>query len=141
MRRSTIALTAILALAACSSNDDSDDAVNADTAEFVLPAGAFTIEAIATTEFDSNGGTCGDATGEITITENALRGNVLSSNGFTLGVDGTLSDTGDVTGGFAQGSNTIASFSGQFTETSGSGIWTDNFDCTGTWTAAPVTAG
>lgn len=136
MGKSAIALAAVLLLASCSSNDDSDDI--ADMA-LVKPSGDFTIEAIATTEIDVNGGTCGDAAGDITITDNALRGNVLSTNGFTLGVDGTLSDTSEVTGGFAQGSNTIASFSGQFTDTSGSGIWSDNFECTGTWTATKVT--
>jgi len=159
-----VAVTALL-FTACSSNDDSDsnadtiadestvneptdgiptdgipiDGVPTDGEPAVVELnGTYSIEAISEIEFDNDGGTCGDAMGEVTIADNAVRGNILSTNGLTLGVDGTLSETGIVTGGFAQGGNTVANFNGSFDGTSGSGEWQDNFGCEGTWTSVRV---
>jgi len=98
-------------------------------------SGDYTIKATASTQLDNKGRTCGEATGTMTVTNNSIGGSVLSSNGFTLQIDGTASDNGKVVGGFAQGSNTIATFSGSFSGTSGSGAWEDNFDCVGAWSA------
>jgi len=97
--------------------------------------GDYGIQAISDTELDINGGTCGDAAGTMTVTGNNLTGSVLSTNGFSLDIVGTISDGGDIEGGFAEGGNTIASFTASITGTTGAGDWEDNFECTGTWTA------
>ena len=114
--KASLSLVLCVALQACSSSDDDD--------EFRLPLdGDYLIEATATTEFDSMGGTCGDAAGTMTLADNELTGTVLSTNGFSLDIQGSVTDSGEVTGGFAQGNNTVATFNGTFDLTSGSGDW------------------
>jgi len=117
-------------LTACGSDNESP--VNQDAADL---NGEYNIVATSTTVFDVNGGTCGDATGTMTVTENEISGSVLSTNGVSLDIEGTISDDGNVVGGFAQGGNTIANFTGNISGTTGNGGWEDNFQCTGTWTA------
>jgi len=99
--------------------------------------GTYDISAIATTDFSINGGTCGDATGLMTITNSQLGGSVLSTNGSVFGISGEVSSDGSVTGGFAQAGENAATFEGSFSEGISNGTWTDIFQCMGTWEAVP----
>ena len=123
----SVALAMLTTLAACSSSDDDNDITDLD--------GEYNIEAIALTELDVNGGPCGDASGSMTVMDGEMVGSVLTTNGNSLAIDGTIADNGNVEGGFALGTNAIASFSGSFSGNGGGGDWEDNFGCNGTWTA------
>jgi len=106
--------------------------------EVVVVDGEYSVEATALTQFDINGGTCGDASGAMTLTDNILEGSILTTNGNNLQVEGTVSENGEVAGGFALGGNAVATFTGSFSGNSGSGDWEDNFECVGTWTAERI---
>lgn len=144
------ACVTLLLVSACSSssNDASDgdgandgasaDAINDTSDVAVVLNGEYSIEATASTRFDNTGGTCGDATGTMTITDNVMTGSVLTTNGNMLEVEGTVTENGEVVGGFAQGRIAVATFTGTISGTSGSGDWEDNFECVGTWTAEKI---
>jgi len=97
--------------------------------------GIYNISAIATTEFAANGGTCGDATGLMTIENSELSGSVLSTNGSVFNISGNVAADGSVTGGFAQAGENAATFEGNFTANAATGTWFDIFECMGTWEA------
>jgi len=103
--------------------------------EVVVVDGEYSVEATALTQFDINGGTCGDASGSMMLTGNVLEGSIFTTNGNNLQVEGTVSENGEVAGGFAQGGNIVATFTGTFSGNSGSGDWEDSFECVGTWVA------
>jgi len=133
--RVLFAVATISLISACSSSDDDDDILADVVAGVIETDGEYSIEAIATTLLDSDGGTCGDATGTMTVSDNQISGSVTSTNGLLFNVNGSVSDDGDVIGGFAAGGQTLVNFSGTIEDASGSGDWQDNFDCVGTWTA------
>ena len=140
-------------LAACGSDDDddgafvSDDAVtadgqvvadDADTAVGQVVAdlnGDYTLTAPAVTEFDVNGGTCGDGSGTLTLTDGVISGSALSTNGLAFELNGNVADDGVVSGGFAFSGENVVMFVGAIVGTTGSGTWEDEFECMGTWEA------
>ena len=130
--KSLILAATTLFLASCVSNGDTSK-VNVN--------GQYNIQATSTTNLDINGDTCGDASGTMLINEYQISGSGRSSNGFSLDLQGSITRSGYITGGFARGGNIVTTFTGSFTEASGSGTWRDDFRCTGTWSAYRTTRG
>jgi len=102
----------------------------------VLPAytdGDYDLTATATTDLDINGGTCGDGTGTMTLSEGVISGSALSTNGNTFDITGNIAADGTVEGGFAVSGELAVNFEGSVTGTEGSGTWKDLLECEGTW--------
>ena len=125
-KSATIALLSLTILTACSSDSDSEP---------VDFSGNYSLSATALTEFDTNGGTCGDGSGNMTIADGMLTGSVLSTNGNLFDVTGTVTESGDITGGFGQSGQLVVNFSGALNATGGTGTWEDLLECSGTWDA------
>lgn len=98
-------------------------------------AGNYTFEAKSVTGFDANGKSCGEAIGKLTIKDNTISGTVTSSQGFSLEVQGSTQSNGEATGSFAIAGNILATFTGTFSRAAGKGVWQDELECSGTWTA------
>ncbi len=127
-------------LAACGSDDD--DAADV-TGEIVPDAqvaadlnGDYSLSAPATTEFDINGGTCGDGLGTLTLVDGVISGTAVSTNGLVFDLNGNVADDGVVSGGFALSGELVVTFVGSIDGTTGSGTWVDQFECMGTWEAS-----
>jgi len=119
----------VSAIAACSGggNETPPMELNLD--------GEYNVSAPSTTDFASDGGVCGDASGTLTITDGVLEGAALSTGGLSYEISGEVGSDGSVAGGFAISGQNAASFEGTFDETSGSGTWVDIVECSGTWEA------
>jgi len=126
-----LGITSIVLIAglsvSCSSGNTEPISLNVD--------GTYDISAVATTELDVNGGTCGDASGALMIDNSEISGSVLSTNGHVFDLSGSVTSSGVVTGGFAQSGQSAASFEGAFSGDRASGTWSDVFECVGTWEA------
>ena len=109
-------------LVACSSDSDDPDL-----------DGTYSISATALTDVDINGGTCGDGSGEMTVTEGVLGGSVLSTNGNLYDISGSVTSSGEITGGFAQSGQLVVDVVGTLDGSEGSGTWVDALECEGTW--------
>ena len=84
--------------------------------------GNYTVSVVSDTEFDRNGGVCGDGTGSLTITNGVIEGTAMSTNGVPYTIGGQLDDEGEVVGGaFAINGTGAASYTGMFENGAGSG--------------------
>ena len=80
---------------------------------------------------------CFPAHGEIVLNGSNVSGTVKrEDNNMIYVVSGTyIQETGDIEGGFAINSRTVAVYDGKIVGSKGSGIWEDDLGCSGTWTA------
>lgn len=125
-------------LAACGSDDDDDGQIVADQVAADLN-GQYSLTAVATVDFADDGGSCSDATGNLTLTDGAITGTaVTTDNGTVFDISGSVADDGVLSGGFATSGQTIVMFEGSIVGTSGSGDWVDEFGCMGTWEGALI---
>ena len=93
------------------------------------------IYAESTTEYGNNGNPCLDAAGTMHINNAQISGDVLTDWDYELDISGYVSTSGSVSGGFASGSENVASFDGQMDDKGGHGGWDDTYGCSGTWKA------
>lgn len=97
--------------------------------------GDYALSAPSTTEFDTNGGACGDGSGSLNIDNGTITGTATTDAGLSFDVSGTVDGMGQVNGGFALSTRIVVTFDGAFEGTRGSGNWVDEFECRGTLTA------
>ncbi len=125
-----VAITVLsLSFMACGGSDTENEAVAAVT------DGNYSVVVTAQTEFATDGGTCGGASGTFTLTDGFINGTALSNNGFVFVINGDVDDAGTVDGGFAVSGDTVATYTGTFLETSASGGWSEATGCSGVWEA------
>jgi hypothetical protein len=89
--------------------------------------------AISTTAKDSYGDNCANATLSFVVLNNQLQGTAKDTYGETYTVTGNVSANGVVSAGIAQGDETVATFSGLVSGSTGSGTWSEYYGCRGTW--------
>ena len=127
-------------LVACGSDDDDDGLAGQIIPDQQVAAdldGEYSLSVVATVDFASDGGTCSDATGNITLTDGVVSGTAITDdNGTVFDITGSVADDGALSGGFATSGQTIVTFEGSIDGATGSGDWVDEFDCMGTWEAA-----
>ena len=82
-----------------------------------------------------NGIICGPATFSFYIEANQVNGNVKDSYGNSYTVSGEVDHEGRVKIGIALSKRNMGTFTGTMNTDSASGIWQDQFQCYGTWTA------
>lgn len=80
---------------------------------------------------------CRSAHGDIVINDSAVSGTLKrDSSDIIYVVSGTyIRETNEIEGGFAVSKTTVAEFSGTINGSTGSGRWSDDYGCDGTWTA------
>ena len=96
---------------------------------------------IVTTEMtptDNYGHPCVWIQARINVTNSIVTGSAVTANGDALDVDGVVTSTGQVSGGFtiADTDMNVASYEGQMESVTGTGTWNDINGCSGTWRAA-----
>lgn len=91
--------------------------------------------AISTTPYDKYGDECGFADTKLEINGKQITGSAVDSpwnEQYTI--SGDITAEGNITLGLGYGDEgTVASFTGLLSADSGSGIWEDNYKCSGTW--------
>jgi len=94
----------------------------------------YTVNAYPYKEFSN---ICNPAHGELVLNGSNVSGTVKrEDNDMIYVISGTyIQETGDIEGGFAINSRTIAVFDGKIVGNKGNGIWEDDLGCSGTWSA------
>ena len=96
--------------------------------------GAWKGQVINTSEYDNWNDSCGNLNVNITIENYKITGVAKDNWGSAFAVTGMLNTDGTVTAGMATSSgDAFATFSGSFSEESGSGLWRQTYGCHGTW--------
>jgi len=89
----------------------------------------------------TSGGNCRGANGTMIIEGSSVSGTIKTGWGDNLIIGGTYSSqNGDISGGFAKNSTRLATYSGNIQNNKGSGNWSDNLGCSGTWTATGLSS-
>jgi len=89
----------------------------------------------------TSGRNCRGADGTMIIEGSSVSGTIKTGWGDNLIIGGTYSSqNGDISGGFAKNSTRLATYSGNIQNNKGSGNWSDNLGCSGTWTATGLSS-
>ena len=103
-------------------------------------SGDYDIVTTEMTDKDIYGNFCVSIQARINVTDSIVTGSAVTSNGDALDVDGAVTSTGYVSGGFtiADTDMNVASYEGQMDAATGTGTgtWNDINGCSGTWRAA-----
>lgn len=137
MLKSASMIVALALVAGCDSGGSTSNGSLPDDAPLngTRINGVYDMSAMSTTQFSSDGGACGDASGTMTVTDSRVSGMVATTTGNALGLTGSVDSNGRIVGGFALGDEVEVSFEGTISAASGSGTWRSNYGCTGTWSA------
>jgi len=89
----------------------------------------------------TSSGNCRGADGTMVIEGSSVSGTIKTGWGDNLIIGGTYSSqNGDISGGFAKNGTRLATYSGNMQNNKGSGNWSDNLGCSGTWTATGLSS-
>ena len=79
---------------------------------------------------------CRPAKGFMIITKNIVTGTIISGLGISYAIIGDyIPETREIDGGFTETGTSIAQYLGKIDMESGTGTWSDDFGCSGTWKA------
>ena len=127
----TVLLVSSVALfTACGGGGGSDSTPPVDY------SGDYHLVATATTAIDNYGNPCVGVEGMVNVTNLIVTGRVVTSDGDALDVNGEVTSTGQVSGGFtiADTDENVASYEGHMEPITGT--WSDINGCSGTWIGA-----
>ena len=96
----------------------------------------YIVEAVSASPVSSSGNRCGESTATLFIQGNVARAIGQSSWGDHFEASGIIDSNGQLKVGVASGKNVFATFTGVISGDSGNGIWQDQSQCYGTWTAS-----
>ncbi|MBC8427021.1 MAG: hypothetical protein ISR63_10260 [Desulfobacterales bacterium] len=98
--------------------------------------GTWSGKATSTTPLDKYGNLCGYANLIMYINQGIITGTAVSYPwGHTYTISGIVASDGTMVWGMAVGGNNVASGTGLFSRTTGSGNWEDIYECSGPWNA------
>lgn len=123
-----------IGLVACGGGDGDGDG-SGDGGTNPENDGVYNVSASSTTDFDKDGGACAaSASGELSITEGNITGNVVDSFGTAFSLSGSVTSDGSFSAGVASDGENLVEFIGQLSGNSGSGTYSDIYECEGNWT-------
>lgn len=100
--------------------------------------GNYNLAATSMTANDIYGGLCGNAAGTMTATDGRLSGTLIDTWGNMFGILGEIDSKGTVSGGLALSEGNVATFSGTISGNTGTGTWSDIYQCAGDWQATRI---
>ena len=99
------------------------------------PSEVYLVKAVSAVSVSQSGKTCGTSTATLYVQGNVVKASGRSSSGNEFEASGTIDPNGQIRIGVASGRNVFATFTGTLSSDSGSGIWQDQSQCYGTWSA------
>jgi hypothetical protein len=99
------------------------------------PYDVWSVKSVSTSPLDSRGNKCGEANAILYVQGNVAKGTGKTAWGGNFEVSGSVDSEGRVNVGSASGNNIFATFTGVMSGDSATGIWQDQTQCYGTWTA------
>ena len=96
---------------------------------------------VSVTPSSSSSAICHSASGNMVINGSSVSGTVKRSGSNTIyAISGTyIAETGAIEGGFAVSGQSVAEYSGSISGSNGSGSWSDDYGCNGSWTVTQST--
>lgn len=98
-------------------------------------SGNYQLFATSTTENNNYGQPCVGAKGIINVSNSIVTGRVITDGGNVLDVNGEVTSSGQISGGFAIADLTAASYEDKLYANGGNGNWDSIYGCSGIWAA------
>lgn len=119
-------------LAGCMGSETAPSAVSPEVAAF---NGDWVLTFASTSEFSNRGVRCEDGTGRVSVSNGVVRGrSVIGTT--PLVATGSIASGGQVSARFTTDQVNVGEASGQASGDTMSGRFSDDFGCSGTWSAA-----
>ena len=99
------------------------------------PYDVWLVKSVSTSQLDSGGNKCGEATATLYVQGNVAKGTGITSWGRNFEVSGSVDSNGRVDVGIVLGNDIFGTFTGIISGDTANGIWQDKYQCYGTWTA------